>query len=352
MIVKGDMMPDERGRCPYTLGNSLVVVHHVKKPKLSMHISPDPTSDELLFARQLGIDCVYAWVRPEQRSIEYLTDLCHRVEDAGLTLWNVGSYDIAKSDKIHLALPGREEVIAQFQEFVHNLGQAGIHITTFTWEPTQVWSSEPGKIRGAQTRRVDLGEMMRRSFTHGREYSEGEVWDNFAYFMEKMMPVAEEAGVRMALHPNDPPATGKLGGIPCLIHSFKTYKRAFAVADSPALGMEFCIGCWLEGGSTFGDLFEGIRTFHADDRILLVHFRNVSAPLPYFLETFLDNGYMDMYQIMKLLYDIGYTNTVTLDHTPKFAGPDPKGLGTAYAIGYMRALMQRAEAEIAKDRRG
>jgi mannonate dehydratase len=315
------------------------------KPKLSLSISNDPTPDELLFARQLGVECVYTWVRPEQRGIDYLTNLRRRVEDAGLILWNVGSYDIAKSDKIHLALPGRDEVIAQFQEFVHNLGEAGIHITTFTWEPTQVWSSEPGEIRGAPTRRVDLDEMYRRPFTHGREYSEEEIWDNFAYFMERMMPVAEEAGVRMALHPNDPPATGKLGGIPCLIHSFETYKRAFAVADSPALGMEFCTGCWLEGGPAFGDLLEGIRVFHADNRILLVHFRNVSAPLPYFLETFLDNGYMDMYQIMKLFYEIGYTNTVTLDHTPRFAGEYAKGAGPAYAIGYMRALMQRAEME-------
>ncbi len=317
------------------------------RPKLSLHISADPSPDELLFAQQLGVDCVYTWVKPEQRDYDYLVDLRRRVEDAGLILWNVGSYDIAKSDKIHLALPGRDKVITQFQEFLHNLGRAGIHITTFTWEPTQVWSSEPGEIRGAKTRRVDLDEMYRRPYTHGREYFEEELWDNFSYFMEKMMPVAEESGVRMALHPNDPPAKGKLGGIPCLIHSFETYKRAFAIADSPALGMEFCTGCWLEGGLTFGNVLEAIRYFKAEDRILLVHFRNVSSPLPNFVETFLDNGYMDMYQIMKLFYEIGYTNTVTLDHTPKFVGLDPKGLGTAYAIGYMRALMQRAAAEVA-----
>jgi mannonate dehydratase len=110
--------------------------------------------------------------------------------------------------------------------------------------------------------------------------------------------------------------------------------------------MEFCTGCWLEGGPTFGNLLEGVRTFVEDDRILLMHFRNVSAPLPNFVETFLDNGYMDMYQIMKLLYETGYTNTITLDHTPQFAGENPRELGTAYAIGYMRALMERAEVEL------
>ncbi|MBN1873998.1 MAG: mannonate dehydratase [Anaerolineae bacterium] len=318
----------------------------MSKPKLSMHIRPEANAEELLFARQLGVDAVYTWIKPEQRTYIALVDLRRRVEDAGLELYNVGSYDIAKSDKIHLALPGRDEVITTFQDFVRDLGRAGIHVTTFTWEPTQVWSSEPGEIRGAKTRRVDLHEMVRRPFTHRREYGEDEIWENFAYFMKRIIPVAEEAGVRLALHPNDPPTHEKLGGIPCLIHSFEDYRRAFEIAGSPALGMEFCTGCWLEGGGGFGNMLDAIRTFYADDRILLVHFRNITSPLPVFLETFLDNGYMDMYQVMKTFYDVGYANTITLDHTPQFAGDYAKGAGTAYAIGYMRALMQRAEAEL------
>ncbi len=313
-------------------------------PKLSMRISPAATPEELRFARQLGVDCVYTWVKGDQRDAAFLTDLRHKVEAEGLTLYNVGNMDVAKSDKIHLALPGRDEVIAQFQAFVRALGEAGIYVTTFTWEPTQVWSSEPGETRGARTRHVDLDEMRQRPFTHGRAYNEEEIWDNFTYFMERMIPVAEEAGVRLALHPNDPPTTN-LGGIPCLIHSFADYRRAFDIADSPNLGMEFCTGCWLEGGAAFGNMLDAIRTFHAEDRILLVHFRNVSTPLPQFVETFLDNGYMDMYAVMKTFYEIGYDNPITLDHTPRFVEGYDKGTGTAYAIGYMRALMQRAESE-------
>ncbi|MBN1582814.1 MAG: mannonate dehydratase [Anaerolineae bacterium] len=316
------------------------------KPRLSMNINAEPSDDQLLFAQQLGVDCVYTWVKPEQSNATFLTALRERVESYGLCLHNVGNMNVGKSDKIHLALPGRDEMIRQFQDFVRALGQAGIGITTFTWEPTQVWSSEPGETRGAKTRRVDLDEMRQRPYTHGRAYSDQEIWDNFTYFIGKMVPVCEQAGVRLALHPNDPPSPYPLGGIPCLIHSFEDYHRAFEIADSPVLGMEFCCGCWLEGGEGFGDLLQAIRAFHADDRILLVHFRNVSAPLPQFVETFLDNGYMDMYQIMKLFYKIGYTNTVTLDHTPRFAGENAREIGTAYAIGYMRALMQRAEAEL------
>ncbi len=312
--------------------------------KFSMRIEPEAHTEELLFARQLGLHYVYTWVREDLWSYEALLALRHKVETAGLTLYNVGSYELGKSDKIHLALPGRDIEIEKFKAFLRNLGRAGIHTTTFTWEPTKVWSSDPGETRGAISRRVDLTEMQRRPFTHGREYSEEEIWENFEYFIKQVLPVAEESDVRLALHPNDPP-TESLGGIPCLIHSFEDYQRAFAIADSPYLGMEFCTGCWLEGGENFGDMFEAIRYFQAQKKIFIVHFRNVSAPLPYFVETFLDNGYMDMYQVMKVFCEIGYDGTMTLDHTPRFAPGFDKGSGTAYAIGYMRALLERAQAE-------
>ena len=314
--------------------------------RFSMSVRSDPSDQELLFARQLGIPCVYTWVRPEQCNYAYLAHLRERVESTGLTLYNVGNFDVGKSDQIHLALPGRDEKIGQFQEFVRNLGRAGIHVTTFTWEPDAVWSSDPGENRGARARRVDLAEMVQRPYTHGREYSREELWDNFEYFMARIIPVAEEAGVRLALHPNDPPTTESLGGIPCLIHSWESYERAFEIADSPALGMEFCCGCWLEGGTEgFGDILAAIKHFVAEDRILLVHFRNITSPLPVFEETFLDNGYMDMYAVMRAFVEAGYGNTMTLDHTPRFV-EGYEAAGTAYAIGYMRALVERAEAEL------
>lgn len=310
-----------------------------------MRIDPQPSDEELLFAKQLGLNYVFTWITPEQRDYKSLLALRQKVENAGLTLYNTGDYTLGKSDKIHLALPGRDETIEAFKNFIRNLGRAGIHTTTFTWEPSNVWSSEPGETRGTVTRKVDLDEMGKRPLTHGREYSEEEIWENFEYFMHEIIPVAEEADVRLALHPNDPPTKLRLGGIPCLIHSFDSYKRAFEIANSPNLGMEFCVGCWLEGGEAFGNMLEAIRYFHEQRKIFIVHFRNVSSTLPYFIETFLDNGYMDMYEVMKVFCEIGYDGTMILDHSPHFAPGFDQGTGTAYAIGYMRALMERAEAE-------
>ncbi len=313
--------------------------------KLSLYIQPGPDPEELLFTRQLGVDCVYTWLEDHQRTPEYLTNLRRKVENAGLVLYNAGSFSLGKSDQIHLALPDRDEKIEEFKTFIRSLGQAGIHTTTFTWEPDRVWSSAPKESRFSPARRVDLDELYRRPLTHGRVYTRDELWDNFAYFIERIIPVAEEAGVRLALHPNDPPVDGNLGGIPCLIHSYADYRRAFELADSPFLGMEFCVGCWLEGGAAFGDLFEGIRRFVSAERVFITHFRNVTAPLPQFTETYLDNGYMEMYRVMKAFCEAGYTGTMILDHSPQMA-PSYKGAGSAYAIGYMRALMERATAEL------
>ena len=223
-----------------------------KRAKLnfSVHIPSEPTDDDLLFARQLGVECVFTAVKENQTSLEALQNLKQKVDDAGLILNNVSNQEVWKCDRIILNLPGRDEKIEAFKSYLGNLSKAGIYTTTFTWEQAGVWSSEERtESRFASARQVKMAELDARPLTHGRVYSDEEIWDNFEYFMRRIIPVAEETGVRLALHPNDPPMAS-LGGVPCLIHSLDSYKRAFEIADSPQLGMEFCCGCWLEGVAT------------------------------------------------------------------------------------------------------
>jgi len=316
--------------------------------KFSVVISSRPSDEELLFVRQLGVDYAYSYVGAGNSDVKSLTDLRLKVADAGITLYDVAYPALITSEKIHLALPGRDEAIGKFKSFVSNVGRAGIHAIAFIFWPTMVWSSGTGECRGAKARRVDLDEMLKRPFTHGREYTEDEIWDNFNYFLREVIPVAEEADVRLALHPSDPPVPS-LGGIPNLIHSFEDYERAFEMADSPYLGMEFCVGCCLEGGEAFGDMFQAIPHFNSEGRIVCANFRNVSSPLPRFTETFVDAGYMDMYPVMKAFVEVGYQGTMILDHTPKFSRSPSRDPERAYAIAYMRALVERAEAELNLD---
>ena len=188
------------------------------------------------------------------------------------------------------------------------------------------------------------GRLYNAPLTHGRRYSEAEIWDNFVYFVKQVAPVAEEAGVRIGIHPDDPPVS-ELGGVPrCIFSSFDGYRRALDLAGSPNIGMCLCVGCWLEGGAAMGkDVLETIRYFGERDRLFKVHFRNVNQPLPHFVETFLDGGYMDMYKVMKALRSVNFNGVLIADHIPRMG--DDSRLGAAFSIGYMKALLERVNAE-------
>jgi len=180
--------------------------------------------------------------------------------------------------------------------------------------------------------------------SHGREFTPQEIWENYTYFIKQVVPVAEEAGVRIGIHPDDPPVP-ELGGVPrCIFGNFEGYRRALEIADSPNVGVCFCVGCWLEGGTLMGNgTLESIRAFAAQGKLFKVHFRNVDAPLPHFVETFVDDGYMDMYKVMRELRMVGFNGVAIADHIPVMAG-GPR-VSTAYTIGYMKALLRRANEE-------
>jgi mannonate dehydratase len=190
------------------------------------------------------------------------------------------------------------------------------------------------------------GKIYEGSLTHGREYSEEEIWDNFEYFIKKITPVAEEAGVYIGMHPDDPPVY-PLGGIPrCVLGTFEGYKRAVAMADSPHIGVCLCVGCWLEGGELMGaDVLEALRYFGERKKLFKVHFRNVSRPIPEggFAETFIDDGYMDMSKIINLLHEIDYDGCVMSDHLPKMIGGDRAA--EALSVGYIRGLIHSAQGK-------
>ena len=166
--------------------------------------------------------------------------------------------------------------------------------------------------------------------------------------MRAVLPVAEESNVKMALHPDDPPVA-KMNGVAKLFTHADGYRRAEKIAGaSRHWGLTFCVGTWAEGGDKMGlDVFEMIKEFGSRGRIFGVHFRNVSAPLPHFVETFLDDGYLDMYQVMKALREVRYDGTIVPDHIPQLKGDTGmRHAGTAYCLAYMRALLRRANEEV------
>jgi mannonate dehydratase len=309
------------------------------KIKLSAYIPPDASDEDIDFHAQLGIPFAYTWYgKGLVQHRGELRELKRRLAGRGITLYNAGDLSVAKSFNIHLATEDRDRDIQGFIDMLRALCDAGIYTTTFTWEPDHVWSTSseaPGR-GGAKTREVDAARLEQTPPTRGRIYGADEIWGNFEYFMKRVIPVSEETGVRLALHPNDPPMP-VIAGVPTLIHSAADYRRAFEIAGSRNLGMEFCCGCWLEGGASFGDILADIRSFVREGRVFVTHLRNVSSPLPYFKETFLDDGYMDMYEVVRAFYESGYDGTMIYDHTPSISAGN--NAAAAYALGYMKGML-------------
>jgi mannonate dehydratase len=322
--------------------------------KLCAQSGAKPTDDDLLFLKQLGAEYVSVGSTPDLRTAEGFLQIKKRYADAGIMVWNIGNTSVHNMPEVTLNLPGRDQKIEEYKQYLRNLGKAGIYYTTYAHMGNGIWSSGRATIRGASAREFDMaspnkvgvwaGQKYYEPLSHGRKFSKEEIWDNYTYFIKQVAPVAEEENVRIGIHPDDPPEP-ELAGVPrCIFAKFEGYKRAMEIANSPNVGICLCCGTWNEGGRalTHKDPAEMIRYFGAD-KIWKIHFRNVSAPLPHFIETFMDNGYYDMSLIMKALVDVHFDGIVILDHTPTVVGghyPEQ-----AYGFAYMKALKNRAEAE-------
>src|SRR5271170_3305606 len=322
--------------------------------KLCAQASAKPSDDDLLYLRQIGAEYVSVGSTPDLRTAEGFLQIKKRYADAGITVWNIGNTSVHNMPEVTLNLPGRDQKIEEYKQYLRNLGQAGIYYTTYAHMGNGIWSSGRATIRGAAAREFDMaspdkvgvwdGKKFYEPLSHGRKFSQEEIWENYTYFIKQVAPVAEEAGVRIGIHPDDPPVP-VLAGVPrCVFANFDGYRRAMEIANSPNVGICLCCGTWLEGGRqlTGKDPEEMIRYFGAQ-KIWKIHFRNVSAPLPHFVETFMDNGYYDMYKIMKALRDVNYDGIIILDHSPGLVGGG--NAKTACGFAYMRALMNRANAE-------
>ncbi|MCL2060652.1 MAG: mannonate dehydratase [Oscillospiraceae bacterium] len=314
--------------------------------KFTMSVPSHFDDEDMEYVTQLGLRYVYTSISGEDYSHKSLKERFERAASHGVTISHMMGF--TKPYDVYLNLPTKDETMKKMEEYLHIIASFGIKTHTMTWEPDQVWSTNnQALVRGARTRFTDINELATRPLSHGRVYTREEMWDNLAYFMNKMMPVYEKLGITLTLHPNDPPTNVDLGGCPCLIRGLDDYKKAFDIAGSKNLGMEFCCGCWLEGVTeNMGDVVEDMSWCLENDRIRIVHFRNIDQPMPVFTEVYLDMGYYDMYKIMRTLCKYNFDGVITLDHSPLMVDGPKRRVPMAYAIGYMRALAERAIAEI------
>jgi len=249
-------------------------------------------------------------------------------------------------------LPGRDAEIDVIKQNVRAAGEAGVPCLKYNLNLLGVprTGRTPGR-GGAQYSHFDITKWTDDSLTEAGPFSAEKMWDVITYFLERVVPVADEAGVRLACHPHDPavPRDTGLRGIHRVLGSVDGLKKFLAITSSKYHGLNFCQGTVAEMcKNPATEVMDAIRYFGKEKKIFMVHFRNIKGGFLNFEEVYPDNGDMDFYASMKLYRELGYEGMFLPDHVPQ-SEVDPDGERQhSFALGYIRALIQVVNAESAQ----
>jgi mannonate dehydratase len=247
-------------------------------------------------------------------------------------------------EKTKLGLAGRDEEIANFITFMKNLSKAGIDTICYNWMPVIGWlrtnNSKPGR-GGALVTAFDYEDIKNAPVTPYGQVSKETLWKNLEYFLKAVVPEAEKLEIKLAMHPDDP-QVDSIKGISRIMTTVPNFDRMLKLYPSPSNGITMCQGNFSLMGV---DIPETVQHFGKQGKIHFVHFRNVSGAKFKFEETFHDEGQIDMFKAMEAYYKLGFKGAIRPDHVPTMAGdsnenPGYSTIGTLYAIGYMRGLME------------
>ena len=300
------------------------------------------TDENLSFYKAIGVDYLTIYPSEDMRDGVDRTDLWKQrvqmVESHGLELYNVAS---GGWDEITMGRPDRDEKIDAWCTIIRNLGEAGIPTMGYNFKPVGNFRTEskpPGR-GGARYSTFDYDELMKDPPHYpDKVIDEEPLRENLKYFLGRVIPVAEEAGVRLALHPDDPPIPEPLGGAARIVSTLDHYHRIFEMVPSDSNAMLFCQGCVAEMGE---DVCEAIRDIGGLGKIVYVHFRNIRGTPRKFQEVFLDEGEVDMVAAMRTYKEVGFEGPFMMDHTPRFPNQEATFWGgRAFAVGFIRALIQ------------
>lgn len=328
----------------------------------------DDTAD---FALQLGLSSVQLHDPSNLSStdgywtVEELTALRERCESRGLRLEGLENVPVRHFYDVQQGGPDRDEQLENFVTTIRNMAAAGIGLLGYNFLAAYVWRTDMA-ARGRGGARVtafdldlvgDGNALARYKLTPQEPIRHGltaeRLWENYAYFLDVALPVAESVGVRLALHPDDPPVDVELGGVARIFTSPQSLQRAHDMsAGSPAWGLNLCLGTVseMEGQRSVDEV---IDFFGPRGRIFYVHFRDVQGTVPRFQECFLGEGNYDPAAVVRRLHAVGFDGFLIDDHVPAMLGDadtwrDTSSAaycshGRAHAVGYLQGMLSALE---------
>ena len=290
-------------------------------------------------------------------SAEELTALRVTVEESGLKLYAIENFDPAHWHDVLLDGPKKKEQLEGLKTIIRNVGRAGIPVFGYNFSIAGVYGRQKGTWARGGAESVGLeGSMDHTSIPDGmvwnmryREpvgpgviapFSHEELWKRLEDFLGELIPVAEEAGVRLAAHPDDPPLP-VVRETPRLVYQPDMYQRLLDLRPSRSNALEFCLGTIAE--MTEGDVHEAIDRYAAQNALAYIHFRNVRGKVPNYHEVFVDEGDIDMFRVLRILRKHSYDGVLIPDHTPLMTCPGSWYAGMAYAMGWMKAALQATD---------
>lgn len=338
------------------------------------------TEDNFLFAQQMGCSHLIihlanyytreivtatntsknygeAQANDEVWSEQNLKHLIAMAKKHNLVIAGIENFNPADWYDVLLAGPKRDEQISHLQEIIRMVGRVGIKSFGYNFSLAGVWGHQRGpKARGgadtvffdADTIDVNApipnGQIWNMTYDgHAKpgfvsSITQEELWKRLKYFLDAMLPVAEEAGVELALHPDDPPMP-RLRDTPRLVYEPSLYQDVLDLHKSSSNKLEFCMGSIQE--MTEGNLYDSLAKYADEGKLSYVHFRNVKGKIPHYDEVFIDEGDIDMLKALQVLKLHRFDGVLIPDHTPMVeGGGDPWHVGMAFALGYMRAALQ------------
>lgn len=327
--------------------------------KIAIDFLRDQSKERVEFAKQMGVTHAVVNISPKGQKIDdpakpweyvHLLQKIKSFEDMGFTVSVVEGP--SPLDNAKLGLPGRDEEIEIFRNLLRTLGQLNVRTVCYNWMPLVGWFRTNTNVPARGGARVTAyhHDLMRDApLTEAGIVNAGTMWENLEYFIKAVVPVAEETGVRLAMHPDDPPV-GSLMGIARVFTCADAFQRLLDMVPSAYNGITLCQGSFAAMGEDVPAL---VTEFGRQKKIFFAHFRDIRGTGESFTEVFHDDGQTDMYECMKRYYEIGYEDCLRPDHVPAMFGEENENpgyslLGNLFAVGYMKGLMEAAGREIGK----